>query len=45
MAVNLELEGIVAKDCRSTYQAGRSTGWQKIKTAMGVERERQRRRE
>ena len=40
MAVNLELEGIVAKDGRSTYQAGRSTGWQKIKTAMGVERER-----
>ena len=45
MAVDLELEGIVAKDGRSPYQAGRSTRWQKIKTAIGSERERDRRKE
>ena len=43
MAVRLELEGIVAKDAGSIYHAGRSTRWQKIKTPMGVERERERR--
>jgi ATP-dependent DNA ligase len=31
MAQRLDLEGIVAKDAASTYQAGRSTRWQKIK--------------
>jgi bifunctional non-homologous end joining protein LigD len=43
MALNLELEGIVAKDGRSSYQAGRSTQWQKIKTSLAIERERERR--
>jgi bifunctional non-homologous end joining protein LigD len=45
MAQRLELEGIVAKDARSPYQAGRSTRWQKIKTTIGTERERERRSE
>ena len=43
LANELELEGIVAKDAASPYMAGRSTRWQKIKTAAGAERERQRR--
>ena len=43
LAVELELEGIVAKDAASSYTAGRSTRWQKIKTDIGSERERQRR--
>ncbi len=43
MACELELKGIVAKDARSPYQAGRSTRWQKIKTPIGAERERLRR--
>lgn len=43
MALQLELEGIVAKDASSVYSAGRSTRWQKIKTPAGAERERQRR--
>ena len=43
MANEFELEGIVAKDGRSIYAAGRTTRWQKIKTAVGAERERQRR--
>jgi bifunctional non-homologous end joining protein LigD len=42
MANQLELEGIVAKDTQSIYTADRSTRWQKIKTAVGAERERQR---
>ena len=45
MACELELEGIVAKDAHSRYQAGRSTCWQKIKTEIGAERERARRGE
>lgn len=39
----LELEGIVAKDASSVYTAGRTTRWHKIKTAVGAEREAQRR--
>jgi len=45
MVVNPKLEGIVAKDGRSTYQAGRSTRWQNIKTTIGADRERARRKE
>jgi ATP-dependent DNA ligase len=45
MAQRLDLEGIFAKDGASTYQAGRSTRWQKVKTEIGTERERQRRSE
>jgi bifunctional non-homologous end joining protein LigD len=40
MAIEFELEGIVAKDARSIYTGGRSTRWLKIKTDMGAERER-----
>jgi bifunctional non-homologous end joining protein LigD len=36
LAVQLELEGIVAKDAASAYSAGRSTRWQKIKTTIGT---------
>jgi bifunctional non-homologous end joining protein LigD len=43
LAVELELEGIVAKDAASVYTAGRSSRWLKIKTDAGAERERQRR--
>jgi bifunctional non-homologous end joining protein LigD len=43
MAVQLELEGIVAKDASAPYTAGRTTRWQKIKTDVGAEREKQRR--
>ena len=43
LANDLDLEGIVAKDSQSIYTAGRSTRWQKIKTDVGAERERQRR--
>jgi bifunctional non-homologous end joining protein LigD len=43
LAPQLELEGIVAKDAQSTYSAGRTTRWQKIKTDAGAERERHRR--
>lgn len=43
MAVQLELEGIVAKDGSSVYSPGRTTRWQKVKTDAGAERERQRR--
>jgi hypothetical protein len=39
----MELEGIVAKEGRSIYTAGRTARWQKIKTAIGAEREKQRR--
>lgn len=39
LANELELEGIVAKDATSVYTAGRTTRWQKIKTAVGAERE------
>jgi ATP-dependent DNA ligase len=42
MAVQLELEGIVAKDASVPYVAGRSTRWQKVKTDVGAERERRR---
>ena len=45
LAVELELEGIVAKRADSIYKAGRSNMWQKIKTSAGEERERQRRPE
>jgi bifunctional non-homologous end joining protein LigD len=40
--VKLELEGIVAKRPGSRYIAGRSANWQKIKTPIGRERERER---
>ena len=43
MAVQLELEGIVAKDASAPYTAGRTTRWQKIKTDVGTEQEKQRR--
>lgn len=43
LAVEMELEGIVAKDAASIYSAGRTTRWLKIKTEVGAERERQRR--
>ncbi|HEY0338606.1 MAG TPA: hypothetical protein VGC70_14780 [Burkholderiales bacterium] len=43
LAVHMELEGIVAKDGSSIYTAGRTTRWQKSKTDIGAERERQRR--
>ncbi|MGZ5177901.1 MAG: ATP-dependent DNA ligase [Burkholderiales bacterium] len=43
LAVQMELEGIVAKDAGSIYTAGRTTRWLKIKTEVGAERERQRR--
>jgi bifunctional non-homologous end joining protein LigD len=42
IADRLELEGIVGKRMDSTYTAGRSNSWQKIKTAAGADRERQR---
>jgi ATP-dependent DNA ligase len=42
LALELELEGIVAKDAASKYRAGRTTRWQEIKTAIGAEREAQR---
>jgi bifunctional non-homologous end joining protein LigD len=38
----LELEGMVAKKTLSTYSAGRSRQWLKIKTAAGRAREAQR---
>jgi ATP-dependent DNA ligase len=40
----MQMEGIVAKDVSSAYTAGPSTRWLKIKTDVGAERERQRRR-
>jgi bifunctional non-homologous end joining protein LigD len=43
LATKFELEGIVAKDGSSTYSAGRTTHWQKIKTEFGRHRERLRR--
>jgi bifunctional non-homologous end joining protein LigD len=43
LAVQLDLEGIVAKDAASVYSSGRSSRWLKIKTNVGAERERQRR--
>lgn len=43
LAVELELEGIVAKDGASIYSAGRTHSWQKIKTSAGALRERLRR--
>jgi ATP-dependent DNA ligase len=39
-AVRMELEGIVAKRADSTYTAGRSRQWLKIKTRAGIKRER-----
>jgi ATP-dependent DNA ligase len=44
-AVQMELEGIVAKDGSSSYTAGRMSRWQKIKTDIGAEREKARRPE
>lgn len=43
LALQLELEGIVAKEAASTYTAGRTTRWQKIKTPAGEAREAARR--
>jgi bifunctional non-homologous end joining protein LigD len=43
LAVQLDLEGIVAKDAQSIYTAGRTTRWVKVKTDVGAERELQRR--
>jgi bifunctional non-homologous end joining protein LigD len=43
LAVEHELEGIIAKDARSPYSSGRTTRWLKIKTDAGAERERNRR--
>jgi len=45
LAIRMELEGVVAKDGSSIYTAGRTTRWQKIKTDVGVEREKARRPE
>ena len=38
-----ELEGIVAKDAQSTYTAGHTSRWLKVKTDIGAARERNRR--
>lgn len=35
----LRLEGVMAKRCASSYRAGKTTDWLKIKTATGKERE------
>ena len=43
MANELELEGIVAKRGDSVYAAGRTNSWVKVKTDVGMERERARR--
>jgi ATP-dependent DNA ligase len=43
LAQRLQLEGIVAKAAASVYRAGRTNSWMKIKTAIGEDRERQRR--
>jgi bifunctional non-homologous end joining protein LigD len=43
LAVQMELEGIVAKEAGSIYATGRTTWWLKIKTDIGAEREKQRR--
>jgi bifunctional non-homologous end joining protein LigD len=44
VAVQLNLEGIVAKDGSSPYTAGASIHWQKIETEIGTARARERRR-
>ena len=44
LATAMDLEGIVAKHADSTYSAGRSDRWRKVKTAAGEGRERNRRR-
>jgi ATP-dependent DNA ligase len=36
LAVQMELEGIVAKDGSSIYTAGRTTRWQNIKADIGA---------
>lgn len=41
-ALDMELEGIMAKRPQSRYVAGRSRDWLKIKTPIGQERERRR---
>jgi ATP-dependent DNA ligase len=43
LAKRFDLEGVIAKDGSSRHIAGRSDRWQKIKTAAGAERERERR--
>lgn len=43
MANELDLEGIMAKRADSPYTAGRSDCWVKVKTDVGMERERARR--
>jgi bifunctional non-homologous end joining protein LigD len=43
LANAMDLEGIVAKRGDSFYSAGRSDYWQKVKTMVGAERERERR--
>ncbi|MGZ5095561.1 MAG: ATP-dependent DNA ligase [Burkholderiales bacterium] len=43
LAVQLDLEGIVAKHATSIYTAGRTNRWLKIKTEVGTVREKQRR--
>ena len=42
-ANEMNLDGIVEKDGNSPYVAGRSNSWKKVKTVVGVEREKQRR--
>ena len=42
MAIDMELEGIVAKHAASQYVAGRASTWRKIKTEVGAARERKR---
>jgi ATP-dependent DNA ligase len=43
LAVQIKLEGVVAKDVSSIYTGGRRTRWQKIQTDVGAERETARR--
>ena len=43
LAVELELEGIIAKRADGPYKAWPSPAWQKVKTDLGAERERLRR--
>jgi bifunctional non-homologous end joining protein LigD len=43
LAIQMDLEGIMAKDAGSIYMAGRTTRWLKIKTDVGTDREKQRR--
>ena len=43
IAVQLDFEGIVAKEAASAYTPGRSKAWQSISTEMGIARREKRR--